>query len=98
MFVFTEQFLSEIVNKYELHSVSSDGGTWYPQSCKFLKLQHHLHASFENSIIERTMQHIKDRVESFDNYFPCRKKKCKLNHVKQWLHLYIDQHNKEILS
>ncbi|HEY6535862.1 MAG TPA: hypothetical protein VIY08_08740 [Candidatus Nitrosocosmicus sp.] len=41
---------------------------------------------------------IKDRVESFDNYFPCRKNKCKLAHVKQWLHLYIDQHNQEIIS
>ncbi|HEY6537377.1 MAG TPA: hypothetical protein VIY08_16525 [Candidatus Nitrosocosmicus sp.] len=44
------------------------------------------------------MQYIKDRVESLDNYFPCRKNKCKLAYVKQWLHLYIDQHNQEILS
>ncbi|HXS60914.1 MAG TPA: hypothetical protein VN703_08910, partial [Candidatus Sulfopaludibacter sp.] len=56
-------------------------------------------SSFKKSIIERTMQYIKDRTETFDDYFPCRKKnKCKLNHVKQWLNLFIDQHNKEILS
>ena len=43
------------------------------------------------------MQYIKDRVENFDDYFPCRKKnKCKLKHVKQWLDLFVDQHNKEI--
>ena len=35
-----ERILSQVVNKYGLHSVSSsDGGTWYPQACKFLKIQ-----------------------------------------------------------
>ena len=56
MFV-VERFLSQVVNKYGLHLVSSDGGTWYPQACKFLNLQHHLHSSIEKSIIERTMQY-----------------------------------------
>ncbi|HEY6534970.1 MAG TPA: hypothetical protein VIY08_04085 [Candidatus Nitrosocosmicus sp.] len=42
---------------YGIHSVSSDGGTWYPQACKFLKLHHHLHSSFEKSITERTMHY-----------------------------------------
>jgi putative transposase len=38
------------------------GGTWYPYACKFLKLRHHLHSSFGKSIIERTVQYIKDRT------------------------------------
>ena len=64
--VVTERFLSNVVNKYGLHSVSSDGDDiwWYPQACRFLKLAHHLHSSFEKSIIiERMMQYIKDRTE-----------------------------------
>jgi putative transposase len=94
-----KRFLSHVVNKYGLHAVSSDGGgTWYPQACRFLKLVHHLHFSFEKSIIERTMQYIKDRTESYDDYFPCKKDKCRLNHIKQWLGLFVDQHNKEIIS
>ena len=93
-----KRFLSHVVNKYGLHSVSSDGGTWYPQACKFLKLKHHLHSSFEKSLIERTMQYIKDRTENFDDYFPCKKNRCKLNHIKQWLKLFVYQHNKEIIS
>jgi putative transposase len=97
MFV-AERILSQVVNKYGLHSVSTDGGTWYPQACKFLKLVHHLHSSYEKSLIERTMQYIKDRIESFDDYFPCKKNKCKLNQVKQWLGLFVDQHNKKIIS
>ncbi len=97
MFV-AERILSQVIYKYGLHSVSSDGGTWYPQACKFLKLVHHLHSSYEKSLIERTMQYIKDRVEKFDDHLPCKKNKCKLNHVKQWLGLFVYQHNKEIIS
>ncbi len=95
MFV-AEHFLSDIVKEYGRNPISTDGGTWYPQSCKFLKLKHHLHSSFEKSIIERTMQYIKDRTEGFDDYFPCRKKKCKLKHVKNWLNLFVDFHNQKL--
>jgi hypothetical protein len=35
----------------------------------------------EKSIIKMTMQYIKDRTkEYFDDFFSCRKKKCKLKH------------------
>ena len=101
LFVAIERFLSEVVKKYGLHAVSSDdgGGTWYPlQVYRFLKLVHHIHSSFEKSIIERTIQYIKDRTDNFDDYFPFKKNKCKLNHVKQWLKLFVYQHNKEIIS
>ncbi len=96
-----ERFLSHIVKEYGQHPVSTDdGGTWYPpQACQFLKLRHHIHSSYEKSLVERTMQYIKDRTtENIDDYFPCkRKKKCKLKHVKNWLNLFaIDYHNKEI--
>jgi putative transposase len=75
------------------HPVSTDdGGTWYPQACKSLKLNHHIHSFVykdEKSIIERTVQYIKDRTkESFDEFFPCRKKNYKLKHVQQWLNLF----------
>jgi putative transposase len=84
-----ERFLSKLVQAHGKHPVSIDGGTWYPpQACQFLKLRHHLHSSFEKSIIERTMQYIKDRTESFDDYFPCKKKRCKLKHVQQWFNLF----------
>ena len=95
MFV-AERFLSHIIKEYGQHPVSTDGGTWYPQACKFLKIEHHIHSPFEKSSIERTMQYIKDRTEGFDDYFPCKKNKCKLKHVKNWLKLFVDYHNKEI--
>ena len=97
MFV-AERFLYNVTKDFGKHPVSTDGGTWYPQACQFLNLQHHLHSAYEKSIIERTMQYIKDRTESFDDYFPCKKKNCKLKHVKQWLNSFAYYHNNEISS
>ena len=100
MFVVVEQFISHIIKEYGEHPVSTDGGgIRYPQqACRSLKLNHYIHSFVykdEKSIIERTMQYIKDRVENFDDYFPSRKKnKRDLKHEKQWFNLFIEQHNK----
>jgi putative transposase len=82
MFV-AERFLSGLVSIYGKHpTVSTDGGTWYPQACRFLMLKHHIHSSFEKSLIERTIHYIKDRTECFDDYFSCKRKdkKCNLSY------------------
>jgi putative transposase len=63
-----ERFIASLINRHGKHPVSTDGGTWYPQACRFLKLKHHLHSPLEKSLIERTMQYIKDRTEGFDYY------------------------------
>ena len=74
-----ERFLQqELVRKYGKHPVSTDGGVHgiYPHACKLLNMNHHhLHSSYEKSMIERTIQYIKDRTGSFDDYFPCIEKK-----------------------
>jgi transposase-like protein len=41
-----EQFIQKLCTEYGKHPVYTDGGTWYPQACKFLKLEHRLHSSF----------------------------------------------------
>ena len=59
MFV-AERFLSNLFEEYGKHYVSTDGGSWYPQIYQFIKLKHHLHSSFEKSIIiERTIQYVR---------------------------------------
>jgi len=95
MFV-AERFIQDLVKIYGKHPVSTDGGTWYPMACQFLKLDHHIHSSLEKSLIERKMQYIKDRTESFDDYFPCRVEHYKLSHVRNWLNLFVDYHNEEL--
>jgi putative transposase len=58
MFVAKERFISDVVDEYGKHPISTDGGTWYPQqACRFSNLNHHIHSSFEKSIIERTMHY-----------------------------------------
>ena len=93
-----ERFLSGVVRYYGNHPISTDGGTWYPQACEFLKMDHHIHSPLEKSLIERTMQYIKDRTEYFDDYFPCKLETCKLKHVRNWLNLFADYHNKEMIN
>jgi len=56
MFVIAERFLSDVLDKYGKHQVSSDGSdTRYSQARRNLKLKHHyhLHSSYEKSVIER---------------------------------------------
>ena len=64
MFI-AERFLLGLVKIHGKHPVSTDGGTWYPQACRFLKIRHHIHSPLEKRLIERTMQYIKDRTEKF---------------------------------
>jgi putative transposase len=97
MFV-AERFLDDLVKIHRKHCISTDGGAWYPQACRFLNLKHHLHFTLEKSPIERTVQYIKDRTECFDDHFPCRKNDCKLKHVRNWLNLFVDYHKKEIIN
>lgn len=40
--MFVERFITDIVKKYGEHPVSTEGGTWYPQACRFLKLNPHI--------------------------------------------------------
>jgi putative transposase len=44
------------------------------------------------------MQYIKDRTGSFDDYFPCRTRNCRLEHVKNWLRLFAGHHNSELVA
>ncbi len=82
MFV-AEHFLYDIIEEYRKHLVSIGIGTWYSQACRSLKLKHSVYSPCEKSLIGRTMPYIKDDIKEFDDYFPCRKKNCKLKHVKQ---------------
>ena len=93
-----ERFIEGLVKTHGKCPVSTDGGgTWYPQACRFLNLKHHIHSPLEKSLIERfTMHYIMDRTESFDDYFPCRRKNCKIKHVKNWLRFFVDYHNNEL--
>lgn len=87
-----------MINKYGKHAVSTEtvvcGNS--PQACRFLKNKTlFTFISYEKkSIIERTIQSIKDRTESFDDYFLCIKSKCKLQHIRNWFNLFVGCYNR----
>jgi putative transposase len=97
MFV-AENFIRSLISKYGRHTVYTDGGTWYPQACRFLHLKHYLHSPLEKSMIERVMEYFKDRTECFDDYYPCPTKNnnCDLEHVYNWIKLFIYLYNTTI--
>ena len=48
----------------------------------------------DKSMIERVMQYFKDRIESFDDYYPCTKNNnCDLSYVYNWIRLFIYLYN-----
>jgi putative transposase len=89
----TELFLKSLIKLYGKHIVYSDGGTWYPEACDSLGLKHKLHSPFEKSIIERAMEYVKDRTETFDDYYPCVKEDCNFKHVYNWIGLFVFMYN-----
>jgi len=88
-----EKFIRSLVENYGRHAVYTDGGTWYYEACNILKLKHYLHSSLEKSLMERVNQYFKDRIESFDDYYPCTRNECNLFHVHNWIQFFVSMYN-----
>ena len=95
--IVAEKFIRSLVENYGKHTVYTDGGTWYDEACNVLRLKHYLHSSVEKSLMERVNQYFKDRIESFDDYYPCMQKdECNLLHVYNWLQFFVTMYNDTI--
>jgi hypothetical protein len=96
---YTNKLLESISQDTNIPFIAMVGHIWYPEACVSLNLEHRLHSSYEKSIVERTMEYLKDRTEAFDDYYPCiRTGLCNLQHVYQWLILFVFMHNSVIKS
>jgi len=62
---------------------------WYPEACRSLRLPRRPLIPRLKSLVERAVQHLKDRTEGFDDHFPCRKPRCSLTHVQDWLQVFL---------
>ena len=94
-----EKFIRSLVSNYGKHTVYTDGGTWYDEACNILKLKHYLHSSIEKSLMERVNQYLKDRIESFDDYYPCTSRnECNLFHVYNWIQFFVSMYNDTIAN
>jgi putative transposase len=44
--------------------------------------------------MERVNQYFKDRIECFDDYYPCMQKdECNLFHVHNWIQFFVSMYN-----
>jgi hypothetical protein len=46
--------------------------------------------------MERVNQYFKDRIESFDDYYPCMQIECNLLHVHNWIQFFVSMYNDTI--
>ena len=81
--------------KYNEYTVA---GTWYDKACNVIGLKHYLHSTFYKSIMERLNQYFKDRIESFDDYYPCVQIECNLLHVHNWIQSFVSMYNDTITN
>ena len=89
--IVAEMILKELIKKYGKHPVYTDGASWYPEACKNLGLAHYIYKQEDwlCKVMERAVQYVKDRTESFDDYFPCRKKECRQQHIWSWIKIFF---------
>jgi putative transposase len=86
-------FLKELRRKYGLKPIWTDEGVWYPEACKWARLEHHVYDIEGKNLIERMNQYLKDRLENFDDLFPCYKPDCDREHVNNWVRVFRFYHN-----
>ena len=86
-------FLGELRRRYGLKPIWTDDGTFYPEACRYLRLEHHVYGVEWKNFIERMNQALKDRLECFDDLFPCLKEGCDRKHVRNWISVFRFFHN-----
>jgi hypothetical protein len=69
-----EKLSSGLIKTHGKSPVSTGGGRWCPQACRFLNIRHHPHSAFEKGIVEGTMQHIKDRTDNLMTIFHVKRR------------------------
>ena len=86
-------FLRELRSKYGLKPIWTDDATWYPDACRWARLEHHVYGQELKNYIERMNQSLKDRLECFDDHFPCLKEGCDKEHVRDWIRVFRFYHD-----
>jgi putative transposase len=77
------------VSLVEINQSTLMGAYWYNDACKWLRLKHIIYGAELKNIMERFIQHIKDRTECFDDNFPCKIRNCSRQHVNNWIRMYL---------
>jgi len=81
-------FLKELRGRYGRKPIWTDEGVWYPDACRELGLEHRVYPLEWKNLIERMNQVLKDRLENFDDLFPCIREMCDREHVINWIRVF----------
>lgn len=74
------KFFKQLRNRYGRKTIFTDG--WYNTAYRWLRLPHRIYGTEMKNMMERFIQHIKDRTECFDDHhFPCRKPDCDRQYI-----------------
>jgi hypothetical protein len=57
-------------------------GTTNAERKAWLGLEHHAYDALSGNLMDGFVQYVKDRTEGFDDYFPCRRERCRLEHLE----------------
>jgi hypothetical protein len=71
---------------------------WYSKACNIIGLKHYLYSPFQKSLMDRVNKYLKDRIESFDDYYPCIREECNLFHLYNWIQFYVSMNNDTITN
>jgi putative transposase len=87
-------FLKRLRGRYGRKPLYTDGGSWYPLAAKWARLNHTVYGEDLKALMERYVEAVKDRVECFDDCFPCRRlEDCDLSHIHNWLSVFTLMYN-----
>jgi hypothetical protein len=58
-----------------------------------IRIEHRIYGNKLKNLIERFIQTIKDRIDCFDDYFPCLKEECDYEHIIKWIESFKIDYN-----
>ena len=86
-------FLRWLVKRYGRKPLYTDEAVWYPAAARWNGLKHYVYEDDLKNVMERFIETVKDRLECFDDYFPCLKEHCNCSHVHNWFSVYALLYN-----
>ena len=86
-------FLRELRIRYGGSPSGRTKGCGIRTACRWARLERHMYGTELKNQIERMNQALKDRIECFDDMFPCLKEECNREHVHNWISVFRFYHN-----
>jgi len=88
-----EKFIKKLRIKHGVRIIYTDNASFYHLACKWARIEHRIYGNKLDNLIEKFIQIIKDRIECFDDYFPCLEEECDYEHIIKWIESFKIDYN-----